>query len=132
MASIENLKLIGLFIFGAIGYGAIETAFRGFTHWTMILTGGAVLVTLYLLNRQFPDTAFVTKCVVGGFVITIYEFSVGCIVNLWFGWNVWDYSHHPLNILGQISPLFTFIWFVLCGGLLLLAKLPRLLRVNYG
>ena len=132
MANIENLKLTGLFIFGAIGYGAIETAFRGFTHWTMILTGGAVLVTLYLLNRQFPDTAFVTKCVVGGFVITIYEFSVGCVVNLWFGWNVWDYSHHPLNIWGQISPLFTFIWFVLCGGLLLLAKLPRLLRVNYG
>ena len=113
---------------GAVGYGAIETVFRGFTHWTMILTGGAVLVTLYLLNKQFPDAAFVTKCVAGGFVITIYEFTVGCIVNLWFGWNVWDYSQHPLNLWGQISPLFTFLWFLLSAGLLLFAKLPRLLH----
>ena len=123
MANIENFKLTGLFLFGAVGYGAIEITVRGFTHWTMILTGGAALVTLYLLNRQFPDAAFVTKCVAGGFVITIYEFAVGCIVNLWFGWNVWDYSHYPLNLWGQICPLFTFIWFVLCAILLLLKNL---------
>ena len=48
----------------------------------------------------------------GGITTTLFEFVVGCLVNLCLDWNVWDYSHLPFNILGQVSLVFTFIW---CG-----------------
>ena len=47
---------------------------------------------------------------IGGAIITVVEFVSGCIINLWLGWNVWDYSHIPLNILGQICLPFFFAW----------------------
>ena len=35
------------------------------------------------------------------------------IVNIILGWNVWDYSNLPGNLLGQICPQFTVLWFFL-------------------
>ena len=113
---------IFIFAIGALGYGFMEILFRGFTHWTMMLTGGACLLTLYYLNQQFHNKPLVLKALVGALVITVYELAVGIIVNLWFHWNVWDYSLLPGNILGQICPLFTMLWFFLCLGLLLISK----------
>ena len=43
-------------------------------------------------------------------IATIGEFVTGCIVNLWLGWNVWDYSNMPYNLLGQICPQFIALW----------------------
>ena len=34
------LEFLSIYVFGAIGYGALETLWRGYTHWTMIVTGG--------------------------------------------------------------------------------------------
>ena len=42
--------------------------------------------------------------------ITVLEFCTGCIVNLWLGWGVWDYSGMPGNILGQICPQYMLLW----------------------
>ena len=33
-------RLIVLFLIGSFGYGSLELLWRGFTHWTMALTGG--------------------------------------------------------------------------------------------
>ena len=38
------------------------------------------------------------------------EFITGCIVNLWLGLNVWDYSGLPGNILGQTCPQFALLF----------------------
>lgn len=117
---------IFIFAIGALGYGGLEILFRGYTHWTMMLTGGACLLTLHAFNQQFPDTPVLVKALWGAAIITIYEFAVGLVVNLWYGWRVWDYSLLPGNIMGQVCPLFTGIWFFLCLGLALLSKLhPR-------
>ncbi|MCI7304280.1 putative ABC transporter permease [Ihubacter massiliensis] len=113
---------IFIFTVGALGYGALEVLFRGFTHWTMMLTGGACLLTLYYLNLQFHKAPLMLKAACGALVITLYEFAVGLIVNLWYHWNIWDYSQMPGNVLGQICPLFTLIWFFLCLGILLISK----------
>ncbi|QHI72742.1 putative ABC transporter permease [Aminipila terrae] len=114
----EALKAIIVFATGFVGYGIIEILFRGYTHWSMLLTGGACLLTLYYLNLQFINVSIVIKAMVGAIVITIYELAVGIIVNLLFHFNVWDYSDQPLDFLGQICPLFTFLWFLLCLFLL--------------
>ncbi|MEG2039431.1 MAG: hypothetical protein RRZ73_06860 [Oscillospiraceae bacterium] len=46
-------------------------------------------------------------------IILISEFLVGCIVNLWLGWNVWDYSREPFNFMGQICLMFSFLWLLM-------------------
>ena len=103
-----------VFLFGAVLYSLIEILFRGYTHWTMTLTGGAVFLIIYTLNKKMSGTSLVLRCAAGSAVITAVEFTVGCVVNLWLKLNVWDYSDKPLNILGQVCPLFSVLWFLLC------------------
>ncbi len=108
MKSIE--KNIIIFIIGGFGYGIIEIIFRGFTHWSMIITGGSAFLILYLINESI-QAPILLKAVAGASIITLLEFSVGLIVNVYFQLGVWDYTGIPLNILGQISPVFTFCWY---------------------
>lgn len=99
---------------GALGYGAIEVLWRGHTHWTMILTGGAGFSGLYLLSKLMSGRRLLTRCVAGSAVLTAVELASGCIVNLWLGMRVWDYSSFPGNLFGQICPQYSFLWFLLC------------------
>ena len=103
-----------VFVLGGAAYGMIEVLFRGHTHWTMVLTGGACVLTLYTLLGWLDSLPLVLGAMAGAVIITGYEFAVGCIVNLRLGWNVWDYSHVEGNLLGQICPVFTCMWFGLC------------------
>ena len=38
-----------VFVLGGTAYAMMEILFRGHTHWSMALTGGACVVTLYIL-----------------------------------------------------------------------------------
>ena len=105
---------IAVFVLGGIAYGSIEVLFRGHTHWSMVLTGGACVLTLYLLEEWLLNLPLVLAAMAGAAIITTYEFCVGFIVNIKLGWEVWDYSTLPGNIMGQICPAFTTAWFVLC------------------
>ncbi|MDD4376940.1 MAG: hypothetical protein PHH48_02145 [Eubacteriales bacterium] len=102
------------FILGGLGYGSMEILFRGFTHWSMCITGGACILTFYFLYSYLNSISLISAAFLGATIITIYEFFVGIIVNLWFQWNVWDYSLLPGNVLGQICPQFFLIWVGLC------------------
>ncbi len=99
------------FSVGGIAYGLIEVVFRGYTHWTMVLLGGIVLVLLNMVNKS--RISMWIKCVLGATVITSLEYSAGMIVNVALGWNVWDYSDKMLNFRGQICPQFSIAWFFL-------------------
>ncbi len=100
------------FAVGGVAYGLIEIAVRGYTHWTMVLTGGTVMVLLNLISRE-NNLNILYRCLLGMTVITSLEFAVGMAVNVGFGWNVWDYSDKPLNLFGQICPQFCIAWFFL-------------------
>lgn len=104
-------KYVLLFLIGGIGYGAIEIAFRGFTHWSMVLTGGAAFLSLYLINDAFADTSIFIKAFLGMAIITALELTVGLIVNRVFALEVWDYSNLPANFMGQISLQFSACWY---------------------
>jgi uncharacterized membrane protein len=122
-------ELLIVFGFGAIIYSLIEVLFRGFTHWTMTITGGFTFVALYIANIKMKTKNVFLRCLVGSAIITGIEFSVGCIVNRTFGMNVWDYSEQRFNILGQICPLFSLFWFVLSfPAMLLTFSLRKKLR----
>lgn len=97
-------------MFGAIAYGLVEVIVRGYTHWTMLLAGGAVMALFCHINKTESLNIFL-KCLIGAFVITSIELAFGLVVNIRLGWNVWDYSDKPFNLFGQICPYFSIGWF---------------------
>lgn len=101
------------FLMGYFIYSLIEIINRGYTHWTMALTGGFVLAILYAVNSRRTMT-LIKSCFIGAVIITSIEFTVGVFDNIIMHWNVWDYSDMPFNILGQICPHFSLYWFLLC------------------
>lgn len=63
------------------------------------------------INELFTwELPFVMQCVIGAAVITLVEFVAGLIVNVWLGWDVWDYSGAPFNIMGQICLPYSALW----------------------
>ena len=102
-------------ILGTIGgliYVLLELIWRGYSHWTMFLLGGTCFVLLGLINEILDwDTPLTLQMLIGCAVITVLEFITGCVVNLWLGWNVWDYSDIKFNILGQISLFSSIGWY---------------------
>ena len=103
-----------VFLIGGVTYAMIEIMWRGNTHWTMLLLGGLCFLTLYKLFGYMSNYSLLEKCVIGAIVITTLEFVVGCIVNLVFHMNVWNYSRMPLNLSGQICILYSTLWGFLC------------------
>lgn len=101
-----------LFLIGGRVYTWIELLWRGRTHWTMFVLGGVCFVIMGLLNEyKIPwHWCLVRQSVVSAAIITLFEFFTGCVINLWFGWNVWDYSELPFNLCGQISLYFFLLW----------------------
>ena len=111
-----------IFLTGTIGYAFVEILFRGYTHWSMMLTGGACVLAIYYLNRELRSAPLMLRALAGTFIILLFEFAVGLVVNIWFGWGIWDYSDVPGNILGQICPAFAGAWFALSLGLCTLTQ----------
>lgn len=100
-----------LAIIGGMIYILLEMLWRGYSHWTMFLLGGICFVAIGLINEVISWEMLLWKQVlIGACIVTSLEFLTGCIVNLWLGWNVWDYSNLPGNILGQICPQYFLLW----------------------
>lgn len=100
-------------IFG-VSYVLIELIYRGYSHWSMFILGGICGICIGMLNECIPwEMPLWLQAGIGAVIITVLEFICGCIVNLALGWNVWDYSNTPLNILGQVCLPFAIIWFVI-------------------
>lgn len=106
-------EIIFAFLTGSFLYSLIEIASRGYTHWSMTLTGGVCLAYIYYISTE-TEMKMISKCAAGAVFITASEFSVGCCVNLKYRWNVWDYSDIPMNLMGQICLPYSAVWFVLC------------------
>ena len=101
-----------LYLIGGRLYTWIEILWRGFTHWTMFHLGGACFVIMGLLNeyKYTWKMSLLKQSVISAVIITVFEFFTGCIVNLWLGWQVWDYSELPFNLLGQICLYYFLLW----------------------
>ena len=113
----QAFKYSFLWLTGGLIYIGMELAFRGRSHWTMFLLGGVCFVVLGLINELIPwQMPLLKQMIIGMAIITYFEFLTGCVVNIWLGWGIWDYSRMPGNILGQICPLFTFLWFWISGA----------------
>lgn len=107
------LKYLVLLLIGGSIYCMIEVLARGFSHWTMFLVGGICFILIGIINEITPKMPLVRQMLLSSIIITVIEFISGCILNLWLGWNVWDYSDEFGNILGQICVKHSICWFLL-------------------
>ena len=94
-------------------YPIIEITTRGYTHWSMMLTGGAAFLSFYIINKHTANISKFIKSFFGMFSVTALELTVGLIVNKFFNMNVWDYSGMKFNLFGQISLAFSACWYMI-------------------
>lgn len=111
-----------VFLVGASGYGTIEILWRGYTHWSMLIAGGVCLLLLYKVFSYLKSSTIITKCLLGGLIITTIELIAGALVNLELGMDVWDYSKIPFNLYGQVCLLYSFLWVLLCVPVVYLCR----------
>ena len=103
-------KLLVTFAAGGVGYCALETLWRGRTHPSMALCGGTVLAVFTKMVRRGGSR--LGLCLRGCALITGCELLCGLVFNR--DRQGWDYSRLPGNFRGQICPLFSALWFLLC------------------
>jgi len=113
-----------LFLFGGLGYGSLEILARGFTHWSMVLAGGFCLLLMARISARLAGRGLLWQALCAAAAVTAVELAVGLVVNCWLGLGVWDYSGQPLDLLGQICPLYSFFWFLLSLPVLTLLRRP--------
>lgn len=118
-------RFVGLFCLGAAAYPLLEVAWRGHSHWSMAIAGGLGASALAHVARRQRRRPLRQRCLIGAAWITLIEFIAGCVCNKWLKLAVWDYSHLPLNLLGQICLPFTLLWFLLCIPVLALFERKR-------
>lgn len=108
------LKVFLLFLIGGMSYMFVELAYRGRTHWTMLIVGGICFILIGAQNELYTwDVPLILQCFMGALIVTTVEFISGCIINIKLGWDVWDYSGMSFNLLGQICLLFSCLWMFL-------------------
>lgn len=119
-------RISALFMTGGALYFIFETLWRGYSHWTMFVLGGLCFVLVGGLNEFLPwEMPLLHQMLLGGLIITIGELLTGIVVNLWLGWNVWDYSALPGNLWGQICPQYSLLWVLLSGPIIILDDILR-------
>ena len=113
-----------LFYLGGCAYMGMELLWRGRTHGSMFVAGGACFVLLGQLNRVRPRLPLPLRAVAGAGIVTMVELGIGLLCNRNF--EVWDYRDRAGNFLGQICPAFTALWIpVSLMALLLHGRLSR-------
>lgn len=101
--------IMGMFYFTAEGF------WRGWTNISMLFVGGICAVLIGLLNESTRHNKLKIwqQSILGTLIIVAIEFISGLILNVWLKLNIWDYSKHYGNIMGQVCLTYTILWFVI-------------------
>ncbi|WP_434797527.1 putative ABC transporter permease [Terrisporobacter vanillatitrophus] len=109
-----TLKYLTLFLIGGITYYFIEIAYRGYSHFSMVIVGGLCFILIgsinELSNKEIP---LLLQMLISVLLVDIVELISGIIINRILLLNVWDYSQLKYNYLGQISLNSSIAWFFL-------------------
>ena len=97
-----------LFYLGGCAYMGLELLWRGRSHGSMFIAGGACFLLIGQLNQVQPRLRLPLRAVVGAGIVTMVELAVGLVANR--SYEVWDYRDRAGNFLGQICPAFTALW----------------------
>ena len=113
-------------IYRAMAYFLLEVLVRGYSHYSMLLCGGACFLCCGLLNENVKiKISFISQMVLSSVIITVLELITGFIVNVWLKMDIWDYSHLPYNFKGQICLLYSVFWFLISSVAIVLDDFLR-------
>ena len=101
-------------LFGGVGYGLMEVLWRGYTHPSMVITGGLCFAMICEINARYAHRSLLVRGAMCALGVTCAEFCVGMLVNRVLDMQVWDNSGEWLHLFGQICPLYIGLWFGLC------------------
>ena len=106
------IRHAAFFSLGGSAYVGLELLYRGRSHISMFAAGGSCFLIAGQLRRL--PVPILWKGTLGAGAITAVELAAGLLVTR--DYQVWDYRRQPGNVLGQICPLFTALWFPLSLG----------------
>lgn len=102
-----------IFVIFGISYVSLELLYRGHSHITMFFVGGLCGLLIGLINEYTPKMPVILQMIIGAIIVTLFELVTGYILNIKLGLNIWDYSNLMFNYKGQISLIFSMLWFLL-------------------
>lgn len=105
-----------IFSIGGALYSSLELLWRGWTHGSMFAVGGACFWLIGGIDRRHPKMPFLTQMVAGTGVILTLELTSGLLLNRVLHLGVWDYSHMPGQVMGQICLPFALLWLPVSGA----------------
>lgn len=110
-----------LWFFGGTLYFLIEVAYKTITghperiSWTMLVVALLLTIPIERCGYELPwSCPLLLQALVCSVLVTFVELIAGLLINVWLGWNVWDYSSLPLNLWGQICLQYSVAWYGLC------------------
>lgn len=107
-------KYLFLFYMGGSIYYYIEVLFRGYSYLSMFILGGICFIYCGLQNERTSwDYPFWKQLAKSEAFVLIAEFLTGCVLNLWLGLGIWDYS-----IVGTKKAIMTALLLFTLHGLM--------------
>lgn len=110
-----------LWTWGGTVYFLLEVAWKTFRgeperiSWTMLMVAMLLTVAVERCGAELPWACPLwLQALACAALVTAVELAAGCVLNLWLRLGVWDYSHLPGNLWGQICPQFSVLWWALC------------------
>ena len=106
---------------GATIYFFLEVGYKSLTghperiSWTMLAVAIILCIPVERCGAELPwDCPLWLQALCCAILVTAVEFVSGLVLNVWLGLDIWDYSHLPFNLMGQICLQFFFVWWGLC------------------
>ena len=110
-----------LWSWGGTVYFLLEVAFKTTTghperiSWTMLVLAILLSIPLERFGAELPwEMPLMLQAAIWSVAMTGTELVTGLILNTWLGLGVWDYSHLPLNLWGQICVPYSLLWYGMC------------------
>lgn len=110
-----------LWSWGGTVYFLLEVVFKTLRgepeqiSWTMLVLAVILTIPVERCGEQLPwEVPLWLQALACALLVTAVELVAGVILNIWLGLDIWDYSHLPFNLWGQVCPQFSAVWWFLC------------------
>lgn len=99
-------------------YVCIELLWRGYSHWSMFIL--AIICGTFCIdhinNYLSFNVDYLLQVGISTVLCTLAEGITGLYVNVYKGWQVWDYSNLPFTFFwGQCNLFFVLAWAAIIG-----------------
>lgn len=113
------IKILIIWFLLGMAYFTLEGIWRipkgGYANICMLPIGGLCGLLVGSINQipKFYNMKIIYQSLLGTLFVLIVEFVSGCVLNIYLGLGIWDYSNLPFNLLGQICLPFSLLWLLI-------------------